>query len=191
MSNTDLTFTAKNLLTAEFSLPFSLFSSPSKQFKHMRLIGSFSFVYLFYCGRRPVNASSVQANVSGSKFSRSSHPCPHRVAVGPSVHCLDATFDRLHYNSAGPYRCWTHLVVRRSRALRVAACARLRPDTTNFEVNSEITGCQLRAPWRIHPALHHHHQQQQQQQQQKAEGSGHDLGKVTAFCGRVVSLMID
>jgi len=68
------------------------------------------------------------------------------------------------------------------RFTRRRARARLRPDTTNFEVNSEIMGCQLRAPWRTQTALHHH-------QQQKAWR--HELGKVTEFCGRVVSLMID
>ena len=52
---------------------------------------------------------------------------------------------------------------------RRRAC--LRPDTTNFEVNSEIMGCQLRAPWR------HHHQQA--------------ACWLSESCGRVVSLMID
>jgi len=60
-----------------------------------------------------------------------------------------------HYNSVGQYRCSAHPVVRPSRALRVAACASLCPDTTNFEVNSEIMGCQLRAPWRTQTAPHH------------------------------------
>jgi len=73
MSNTDLTFTVKNLLTVEFPLPFRLFRLLVRKFKLMHLNPFLLFVYVFHCGRRPVDASSMKlcmlnANVSGSKF---------------------------------------------------------------------------------------------------------------------------